>query len=95
MASKTTASKTKNKTRPQKKRNAYVVGIVVAIVLAVLTIIEYYVAILPEIRPDIMANQSPTALFLIAFVKAALVVYFFMHVYRLWRPDDHADEGGH
>jgi hypothetical protein len=24
------------------------------------------------------------------------VVYFFMHVYRLWRPDDHADDhNGH
>ena len=81
------ASKTKSKTQP-KKRNAYVVGIVVAIILAALTIIEYYVALLPQ--------QSVIGLFLIAFVKAALVVYFFMHVYRLWRPDAHADDhGGH
>lgn len=90
------ASKSKSKSQ-LKKRNAYVVGAVVAIVLAVLTVIEYYVAILPEMYPSM--SQSTTALFLIAFVKAALVVYFFMHVYRLWRPDDHADDhadhGGH
>ena len=96
MASKT---KTKSKSQPKKKRNAYVVGLVVAIILALLTVVEYYVAILPDLRPDLMQEQSVAGLFLIAFIKAALVVYFFMHVYRLWRPDDHADdhasEGGH
>lgn len=92
------ASKTKSKTKPQKKRNAYLVGLLVAIALAVLSLVEYYIAILPELYPG--TQQSPTALFLIAFVKAVLVIYFFMHVYRLWRADDHADDhaanqGGH
>lgn len=84
------ASKSKSKNKPQKKRNAYMVGLIVAIGLAVLSLVEYYIAILPELYPG--TPQSPTALFLIAFIKAALVVYFFMHVYRLWRPDDHADD---
>lgn len=55
---------------------------VIAILLAVLTGVEAYMG----------ANEalnSPVFLFIIAFVKAALVVYFFMHVYRLWREDDH------
>lgn len=55
---------------------------VVALVLAALTVLEAYMG----------ANESlnsPVFLFIVAFIKAALVVYFFMHVYRLWREDDH------
>ena len=33
--------------------------------------------------------NSPVFLFIVAFIKAVLVVYFFMHVYRLWRGDAH------
>ncbi len=28
-------------------------------------------------------------LLIIALVKAALIIYFFMHVYRLWREENH------
>lgn len=76
----------KSKTQPKQKRSAYVVGAVVATALALLTIGEYILA---------LVNPSPTYLFLIAFLKAILVVYFFMHVYRLWRTDEHASDGGH
>ncbi len=51
----------------------------VFVTLAVLTIIEFLVTPL----------ESAVLLFILAFLKAALVVYFFMHVYRLWREDAH------
>lgn len=54
----------------------------VAIGLGALTIVEYYVGLnLP----------STVLLFLLALIKAWLVVYFFMHISRLWAPE----EGGH
>lgn len=54
----------------------------VAIGLAALTVVEYFVGInLP----------STVLLFLLALIKAWLVVYFFMHISRLWTPE----EGGH
>lgn len=53
----------------------------VFIALAVLTIIEYFAGIYV---------QSPVLLFILALIKAALIVQFFMHIYRLWR-----EEGSH
>lgn len=54
--------------------------IIISVLLAILTIAEYFVAL-----------QFPSAVFLllIALVKAALIVQFFMHVYRLWREESH------
>ena len=52
---------------------------IILILLGVLTIVE-----LPAAE-----TGSAILLFIIAFGKAALVVYFFMHVYRLWREDAH------
>jgi cytochrome c oxidase subunit 4 len=77
------ASKSRQQKQKSKGMSPYVSGLIVAAVLAVLTIIEYYVGIL---------YPYPTPLFLLALLKAILVLYFFMHVYRLWRPDD---EGSH
>lgn len=51
----------------------------VFLALAVLTIIEFLVTPL----------ESVVLLLILAFLKAAIVVYFFMHVYRLWREDAH------
>ena len=48
--------------------------------LAVLTIIEFAVSI---------ATGSAVLLMLIALAKSALIVHFFMHLYRLWREEDH------
>jgi len=56
---------------------------IVFIALVVLTALEYVMG-----DPEFGLN-SPVFLFIVAFIKAALVVYFFMHVYRLWREDDH------
>ena len=60
---------------------AYTRSALVALVLAVLTIIELFVAI---------NLGSMVLLFLIALVKAAIVVHYYMHISRLWNP-----EGGH
>ncbi len=53
---------------------------IIFFVLAVLTIAEYFVAV--ELGSTIF-------LVLIALAKAALIVHFFMHVYRLWREETH------
>lgn len=50
------------------------------VILAILTIVEAVVA---------AAIDSPILLMIIAFAKAALVVNFFMHIYRIWREDEH------
>ncbi len=56
-------------------------GVVVFVALAVLTAIEYILG----------TSQIPTIiLWIIGLTKAALVVYFFMHVFRVFR-----SEGGH
>lgn len=54
--------------------------IIVSIVLAVLTGVEYIVA---------LSFPSAVFLLLIALIKAAVIVQFFMHVYRLWREESH------
>ena len=51
------------------------------LVLMVLTLIEFFVAV--------AFGASTIMLFLIALVKAALIVWVFMHVSRLWREESH------
>ena len=50
------------------------------LILVVLTIAEFIVSITLE---------SAVLLVLIALAKAALIVHFFMHLYRLWREEEH------
>ena len=59
---------------------AYRLIFYVFVALAVLTAIEYIIG---------LYFPSAVFLFIIALVKGSLVVYFFMHVYRLWREDEH------
>ncbi len=59
----------------------YRTGIVIALVLAVITVFEFWLA---------HVNSGPTFLMMIAAIKAGLVIWFFMHVKRLW-----SAEGGH
>ncbi|HFE66229.1 MAG TPA: hypothetical protein ENJ93_03115, partial [Chloroflexi bacterium] len=54
---------------------------IVFIGLMVLTAVEFVIANLP--------NPSAVLLIIIGLIKAALIVYFFMHVYRLWREEKH------
>ena len=57
------------------KGAAFRLSLTIAIVLAALTVIEYFIAInLP----------SAALLFLLGLLKAILVVYFYMHINRLW-----------
>lgn len=65
----------------EKKQAAYRLLTIVFVALAVLTGVEYFVGA--------VENPSTVFLFILAFAKAALVVYYFMHVYRLWREDGH------
>jgi caa(3)-type oxidase subunit IV len=60
--------------------NALKTGAAVFLVLAFFTVAEYFVA------QEIEQNLAP--LFVIAAVKAGLILWYFMHVSRSWR-------GGH
>jgi heme/copper-type cytochrome/quinol oxidase subunit 4 len=65
----------------EQKMNELTRGVVVFLGLAVLTIVEYFMAI----------SELPSVLlWIIALVKAGLVLWFFMHIYRL-----SGSEGGH
>ena len=61
--------------------NALTRGIVVFAILAVLTGIEYMLGI----------NEAPSfLLWIIALIKGGLVLWYFMHLARVFNPD-----GGH
>ena len=63
-----------------KKAAAYRLGLITLGLLAVLTIGEYFVAVY---------LGSLVLLFIIAVVKAAIIVQNFMHITRLWREESH------
>jgi cytochrome c oxidase subunit 4 len=56
-------------------RDGYGFVVLIGIVLAILTIIEYFMG---------LYHVGATLLMLVAALKAILVIYFFMHVSRLW-----------
>ena len=55
--------------------SAYRTGVMVLLWLALLTAIEFVAN---------MIGASTVAMFLIAFIKAAIILQFFMHVSSLW-----------
>lgn len=59
---------------------AYRLSALVALVLAVLTGVEYVMA---------LAGLGLVFLVLVALLKAVAVVYYFMHINRLWSTDAH------
>nr|BAL54382.1 cytochrome c oxidase subunit III [uncultured Chloroflexota bacterium] len=61
------------------KKSAFQLGLTIFIYLAILTGLEYYVAI---------STASVLLLSLIALVKAGLVVYYYMHIYRLYQASE-------
>lgn len=63
-----------------KKAAAYRLGLITLIILAVLTAVEFGVAIYLE---------SLVLLFIIALVKAAVIIQNFMHIARLWQEESH------
>lgn len=63
-----------------KKAAAYRLGIITLLILAVLTIAEFFAAVYLE---------SLVLLFIVAVIKAAVIVQNFMHISRLWREESH------
>jgi cytochrome c oxidase subunit 4 len=66
----------------ERKAAAYRQGVMVFAALAVLTVLEYLMSTALHISGGFL-------FFVVALVKAALIVYFFMHIYRLWREESH------
>lgn len=64
----------------ESKSAAYRRGVYVFLVLVVLTIVEFFVGV---------SINSVALLFILALLKAALIVQYFMHIYRLWREESH------
>ncbi len=62
------------------KKAAQRLGMNVFIGLMVLTLIEYALSVV---------FYTTVGLFITMLIKSALIVYYFMHVYRLWREDSH------
>ncbi|GAB1469709.1 hypothetical protein MASR2M66_05860 [Chloroflexota bacterium] len=56
------------------KASALGQGVVIFVYLAILTLIEFFVAV---------TFQSVVLLIVIALIKAALVMYYYMHIYKL------------
>jgi cytochrome c oxidase subunit 4 len=65
----------------QKKKAEYRQNFFVFLVLVLLTLIEFFIAI--------NLDDPAILLLIIALVKAGIIVQFFMHIYRLWRPEEH------
>ncbi len=57
------------------------IGWIIFIILAVLTFVEFIVAV------TIDANLP--YMIVIAIMKAVLIIYYFMHVAKLWRGEGH------
>lgn len=64
--------------KQERKSKAYRASIITAIILAVLTVIEYFIA---------LVTPSAIILLLMGLLKAYFVVVNFMHVARLWKPE--------
>jgi hypothetical protein len=62
------------------KKAALQQGVNIFILLAVLTILEFFLGIW---------SGSLALLMLVALAKAGLVVYYYMHIYRVWREESH------
>jgi cytochrome c oxidase subunit 3 len=67
----------------QDKSSALVQGVVIFVYLTVLTVLEYFVAV---------AFDAVPLLVVVAIIKAALVMYYYMHIYKLNSDDDDSDE---
>ena len=66
----------------EKRTAAYRQGIIVFLALALLTAVEFAVGS--------MLEDAAVILIVIGLIKAGLIIQFFMHIYRLWREEDHS-----
>lgn len=69
-------------THSETKSSALMQGVVIFVYLAVLTVIEYFIAV---------AFDAVPLLVVVAIIKAGLVMYYYMHIYKL-NQDDGDDE---
>lgn len=69
-----------NRDVQQEEKAGLRLGLMVFIGLMVLTVLEYAVTVY---------IYSVAALFIAMMLKAGLIVWYFMHVYRLWREENH------
>ena len=63
-----------------KKAAAYRLGLITLVILAVLTIVEFIIAVY---------MGALVLLFIIALLKAAVIIQNFMHLARLWQEESH------
>lgn len=70
-----------NKNQDESKKQELIQGVGIFLILAVITVIEYFLGTHTSIAP---------LMWLIALIKAGLVLWFFMHIKRAFK-----DEGGH
>lgn len=68
------------------KKSALSQGVIIFIFLAVLTVLEYFIAV---------ALNAVALLAVVALVKAGLVMYYYMHIYKLSRKDDDSDQNSY
>ncbi len=66
----------------EKKKAEYRRNFYIFIVLALLTVVEFAIAL--------NLSNPAVPLVLVALIKAGLIVNFFMHIYRLWREEEHS-----
>lgn len=66
--------------KSEAKKAAQRIGIYVFTGLMVLTLLEFAVSVY---------LNSTVGLFITMLLKSALIVYYFMHIYRLWREESH------
>lgn len=64
----------------EKKAAAYRLGLITLVILAVLTIVEFIIAVY---------MGALVLLFIIALLKAAVIIQNFMHIARLWQEESH------
>lgn len=62
------------------KAAAYRLGIITVLILAALTVVELVIAI---------TLGSIVLLFIVALIKAVIIIQNFMHISRLWRGEEH------
>lgn len=67
--------------KQEKKESVYSIGIIIFFLLSILTLLEYVVAVYIE--------NAIILLFVIAFLKAALILQVFMHISSLWSEEGH------
>lgn len=69
-------------THTHNKSSALGQGVLIFIYLTVLTVLEYFVAV---------TFQAVSLLIVVAIIKAALVMYYYMHIYKLNEGSDNED----